>query len=267
MEKIIRIENLDFSYDKILPFIKGMNLEIPARSYTCIIGANGSGKSTLSRLISGLLSSDKGDVFVDGIMVNNQNIAQVRKTIGVIFQNPDNQYMASSLKEDIIFALENHGVNPNNMDDIIFDVANRCGITHLLNKSPSSMSGGEKQKGNLAGILALNPKILILDEAYNMLDGQSKKEMKSMIANMRENGKTIISITHDSEELLLADYIVLLDNGKIVFSGTKEELFEFDVTPYNVELPYIMQLEKAMGYTSFISEEVFLNKVGETLWR
>jgi energy-coupling factor transport system ATP-binding protein len=151
------------------------------------------------------------------------------------------------------------------MDEIIFDVANRCGITHLLNKSPSSMSGGEKQKGNLAGILALNPKILILDEAYNMLDGQSKKEMKSMIANMRENGKTIISITHDSEELLLADYIVLLDNGKIVFSGTKEELFEFDVTQYNVELPYIMQLEKAMGYTSFISEEVFLNKVGETL--
>ena len=169
------------------------------------------------------------------------------------------------LKEDMIFALENHGVNPKMMDDIILEAASKCGVSHLLNKGPTSMSGGEKQKGNLAGLIALNPKVLILDEAYNMLDGQSKKDIKYMINKMKENGKTIISITHDSEELLLADYVIVLNNGSVVFKGSKEELYKEDLSSYNIELPYIMQLEKKIGVESFIEEEEFLSKVGDTL--
>lgn len=267
MEKIIRVEHVDFSYNKPSSFIKDMSFEIPRGKYTCIIGPNGSGKTTVSKLISGILISDKGDIFVDGMIINNQNMPEIRKYIGVIFQNPDNQYMSSSLKEDIIFALENHNVDPNKMEEIINEAARKCNASHLLAKSPSSMSGGEKQKGNLASVLALEPKVLVLDEACSMLDGTSKKEMRHLISNMKEEGMTIVSITHDSEELLLADYIILMNKGEIVFEGNKEELYKFDTSLYNVELPYIMQLEKEMGNENFSSEEEFLYKVGETLWK
>ena len=265
MEKIIRVENIDFSYNKPLSFIKNMSFEIPKGKHTCIIGPNGSGKTTVSKLISGILPCDKGNIFVDGLMINNQNMPEIRKYIGLIFQNPDNQYMSSSLKEDIIFALENHNVDPKRMDSIIFDIASKCGVTHLLSKSPSSISGGEKQKGNLASVLALSPKIIVLDEAYSMLDGKSKKEIRKLVGDMKEEGLTIVSITHDSEELLLADYIILMNNGEIVFQGTKEDLYNFDVTLYGIELPYIMQLEKNMGCATFENEDEFLSKVGESL--
>lgn len=265
MEKIIRVEHVDFSYNKPSSFIKDMSFEIPRGKYTCIIGPNGSGKTTVSKLISGVLVSDKGDIFVDGLMINNQNMPDIRKYVSVIFQNPDNQYMSSSLKEDIIFALENHCVNPSEMEEIINNVSKKCDVLHLLSKGPSSMSGGEKQKGNLASALALNPKVLVLDEAYSMLDGKSKKEMRHLINSMKEEGVTIVSITHDSEELLIADYIILMNEGTIVFEGNREDLYKFDTSLYNVELPYIMQLEKEMGYDSFEKEDEFFYKVGETL--
>lgn len=267
MERIIRVENIDFSYNKPQSFIKDMSFDIKKGSYACILGANGSGKTTVSKLISGLLASDKGDIFIDGILVNNKNMKEIRKYIGVIFQNPDNQYMSSSLKEDIIFALENHNVDPGKMDTIINNVSKLCGVSHLLNRSPDRMSGGEKQKGNLATVLALEPKILVLDEAYSMLDGKSKKEIKNIIQDMKTNGTTIVSITHDSNEILLADYIIVLDKGNIVFKGSKEELFNFEVSNYNIELPYIMQLQKELGYEEFVDEVEFLSRVGDTLWK
>lgn len=264
MEKIIRVENVAFSYDKTTPFIEDLSFSIEKGTYVCIIGANGSGKTTVSRLISGLVNSDKGDIFIDGILLNGSSINQIRDYIGVIFQNPDNQYVATSLKEDIIFGLENHNVDPMVMDEIVNRVSIECGVKELLNKEPASMSGGQKQKGAIAGILALNPKILILDEASSMLDPISKSELNNLIFKLKEEkGLTVISITHDTNEVLRADKVIMLEKGKIIFEGTKEQFFEMDSCEFSVELPYIIELEKGLGYKNYVDEETFFKSVGE----
>lgn len=264
MNKIVRAENLSFSYDKTSSFIEDVTFSVEKGSYVCIVGANGSGKTTLSRLISGLLSSDKGDIFIDGVLLNSNSINDIRHYIGVIFQNPDNQYVATTLKEDIIFGLENHNVDPKKMDDIVNKVAKECMVEYLLNKEPSAMSGGQKQKGAIAGILALEPQILILDEASSMLDPVSKKELNELILRLKkEKGLTIISITHDTNEVLNADQILMLDKGKLIFDGNKDEFFRLDFDKLNIDLPYIIELEKALGYNMYLSEEEFFVTVGD----
>ena len=264
MGKIVRVENVSFSYDKTREFLKDISFDIEEGSYTCLIGANGSGKTTLSRLLSGLLCVDKGDIFIDGILLSNNTINEIRDYVGVIFQNPDNQYVSTTLKDDIIFGLGNNNVDPDLMDEIVDKVSKECGVHDLLNKEPSAMSGGQKQKGAIAGILALNPRILILDEANSMLDPVSKKELTELILKLqKEKNLTIISITHDQNEILLADKIIMLDRGKVVFDGVKEEYFKMDLSSYNIDLPYIVELEKGLGFSEYMDEESFFNKVGE----
>ncbi len=265
MEKIVRVENICFSYNKPEPFIEDVSFEIEKGSYTCIVGANGSGKTTLTRLISGLLNLDRGNIFIDGILLSGKTINEIRDYIGVIFQNPDNQYVATTLKDDIIFGLENHNVNPNIMDEIVDRVSKECMVADLLNKEPSAMSGGQKQKGAIAGILALEPKILILDEASSMLDPVSKRELNELILKLKkEKDLTVISITHNPNEILVADHIIMLDKGKVVFNGNKNDFFKFDLSNYNIDLPYIIELEKGLGYLSYVDEEEFFRIEGET---
>ena len=264
VNKIVRLENVIFSYDKTTPFIENLSFCIDKGTYTCILGSNGSGKTTVAKLIGGLLNTDRGDVFIDGILLNHSSMQEIRDYIGVIFQNPDNQYVATTLKEDIIFGLENHNINSELMDDIVDRVSRECDVFDLLNKDPSSMSGGEKQKGAIAGVLAMNPKVLILDESSSMLDPVSKKELLYLIHKLKEEkGLTVISITHDANEILLSDKIIVLDNGKMVFEGNKEQFYNTDVASYNIELPKIMQLEKGLGYSKYIGEEEFFKSVGE----
>lgn len=264
MGKIVRVENISFSYDKTKSFIKDISFNIEKGTYTCIVGANGSGKTTLARLIAGLINTDKGDIFIDGILLNNSSINEIRDYIGVIFQNPDNQYVSTTLKDDIIFGLENNNVDPRLMDEIVEKVSRECQVEHLLDKEPSAMSGGQKQKGAIAGILALEPRILILDEATSMLDPISKKELNELILKLkRDKNLTVISITHDSNEILMADNVIMLDKGNLVFNGSKEDFFKLDFSCFNIDLPYIIELEKGLGFDSFVSEEEFFNKVGE----
>lgn len=260
MDSIVKIRNLSFSYDDN-EFINDLSLDIEKNSYTCIIGPNGSGKTTLSRLICGLLEFKKGEIFIDNILLNKENSPIIRKKIGVIFQNPDNQYVGTTLKDDIIFGLENHNVDPCKMDEIIDEVSKLCDVHDLLNKEPYAMSGGQKQKGAIAGVLALNPEILILDEATSMLDPVSKKEFKDNIMRLKkERNLTIISITHDKNETLLADKIIVLDKGKIVFDGKKEELYNTNISKYNLELPSVIELEKYLNFKEYIYDEEELFK-------
>lgn len=262
MDCIIKVKNLCFSYDD-KDFIKNMSFEIKRNSYTCIIGPNGSGKTTLSKLICGLLDANDGEIFIDDILFNRENSSIIRKKIGVIFQNPDNQYVGTTLKDDIIFGLENHNVDPNKMDDIINAVSDLCGVKHLLGKEPSTMSGGQKQKGAIAGVLALSPEILILDEASSMLDPVSKKEFKENILKLKEEKDlTVISITHDKNETLNADQVIVLDKGSIVFNGSNKDLYNIDMKKYNLELPSIVELQKWMNYKDLIlNEEKFFEKL------
>ncbi len=264
MNNIIEVKNLCFSYDD-KEFIKDLSFMIEKNSYTCIVGSNGSGKTTLLKLISGLLEYKDGQIYIDDILFSNENMGLIRKKIGVIFQNPDNQYVGTTLKDDIIFGLENHGVEPSKMYDIIREVSDLCGVSDLLSKEPYAMSGGQKQKGAIAGVLALNPEILILDEATSMLDPVSKREFKENILKLKkEKNLTIISITHDLDETLKADKVIVLDKGKIVYDGDKEGFYNLDVKRYNLRLPKIIEIQKFLHYSSLVyNEEDFLKKLGD----
>lgn len=262
MNNIIKVKDLCFSYNES-EFIKDLSFEIERNSYTCIVGPNGSGKTTLSKLICGLLEPKSGEIFVDDILFNKDNSGIIRNKIGVIFQNPDNQYVGTTLKDDIIFGLENHNVDKDKMDEIIEEVSNLCGVSELLEKEPYAMSGGQKQKGAIAGVLAFNPEILVLDEATSMLDPISKKEFKENILRLKkEKNLTIISITHDKNETLKADKVIVLNKGDIVFNGENKDLYNIDMKKYNLEEPSIIELQKILGYKSYIlDEETFFQKL------
>ena len=255
MTNVIKVKNLCFSYNDN-EFIKDMSFEIDKGSYTCIVGSNGSGKTTLSKLICGLLEAKDGEIFVDGILLSKENVGIIRNRLGVIFQNPDNQYIGTTLKDDIIFGLENHNVDPDRMDDIIDEVSKLCGVREFLDKEPYAMSGGQKQKGAIAGVLALNPEVLILDEASSMLDPMSKKEFKDHILRLkREKDLTVISITHDMDETLNADKVIVLDNGKIVFDGSNVELYKIDLSKYSLEVPSLIQIQRSLKFKDIIMDE------------
>lgn len=262
MDNIIEVKNVNFSYDEN-KFIENMSFVVKRNSYTCIIGANGSGKTTLSKLLCGLLDPSDGEIFVDDILFNKENAGIIRNKIGVIFQNPDNQYIGTTLKDDIIFGLENHNIDPEKMDEIIEDVSKLCGVCDLLEKEPYAMSGGQKQKGAIAGVLALSPEILILDEATSMLDSVSKEEFKKNILRLqKEKNLTIISITHDKNETLNADQVIVLDKGNIVFDGTNIDLYNIDLEKYNLKLPSIIEIQKSLNYKKFIlNEDEFFGKL------
>ena len=254
-DNIIKVNGLCFSYDKN-KFIDNMSFCIKRNSYTCIIGPNGSGKTTLSKLLCGLLEADEGEIFVDDILFSKDTAGIIRNKIGVIFQNPDNQYIGTTLKDDIIFGLENHNVEPEKMDDIIEEVSKLCGVNELLEKEPYAMSGGQKQKGAIAGVLALSPEILILDEATSMLDPVSKEEFKQNILKLqKEKNLTIISITHDKNETLFASQVIVLDKGNIVFDGSNKDLYDVDLEKYNLQLPSIIEVQKGLNWKEYVLDE------------
>lgn len=266
MDSIVKLKNVSFSYNR-KKFIENLFLEVNRNSYTCIVGPNGGGKTTISKLMCGLLDAKDGEIFIDDILLNKENIGIIRNKVGVIFQNPDNQYVGTTLKDDIIFGLENRAIEPEYMDDIVKDVSDLCGIGHLLEKEPYTMSGGEKQKGAMAGVLALSPELLILDEATSMLDPVSKEEFKKNILRLQKEKKlTIISITHDVNETLNADNVIVVDDGKIVFNGTNIEFYNSDLERYNLKLPPIIEVQKSLKYNEFIlNEEDFLKKLAGDL--
>lgn len=251
---IIEIKNLKFTYDNKEVILDDVSLEIKKGSYTTIIGHNGSGKSTLARLIAGLLDKSDGDIWINGLLLKEENLKHIRKEIGIVFQNPDNQFIGSSVKDDIAFGLENKCINPKEMDDIIFKYASRVGMENFLDKEPHLLSGGQKQRVAIASVLAINPSIIIFDEATSMLDPKGKKEIKDLIKNLhKDSDKTIISITHDIEEAYHSDYIYVLNKGKIFKKGKPNEIFNNSKELNNIKLDVPFNVK--------IKEELEKNKI------
>ena len=212
---IIDVKDLAFSYDGKIDAVKNVSFSIEKGKYCTIVGHNGSGKSTVAKLITGLLEKKSGTILIDGLELNIENLRKIRNKIGIVFQNPDNQFIGSTVRDDIAFGLENHCVDQKDMDSIIDEFSKKVGMEDYLNSEPTRLSGGQKQRVAIAGVLAMHPEILIFDEATSMLDPQGKAEIKKVIMDLhKEEDLTILSITHDIDEaILLSDRIYIL-NGK-----------------------------------------------------
>ena len=246
---ILEVKDLCYRYDQNEPkmALDHVSFTVEKGTYTCVIGHNGSGKSTLAKLIAGLMLKESGSIVIDGIEQNEETIEKIRPKIGIVFQNPDNQFIGSTVKDDIVFGLENMQIESEKMDDIILKYAKEVNMLEFLDKEPSNLSGGQKQRVAIAGILAMNPELIILDEATSMLDPQGKKEIKDLVFRLHEeSNKTIISITHDIEEALHADRVIVLSEGKIILNDTPYKVFDHDqqLRKIDLDIPFTIFVKK-----------------------
>jgi len=268
---IIDVKGLSFSYDNETKAVDDVSFSIEKGTYTTLVGHNGSGKSTIDKLIAGLLEKESGSIVIDGLELNEENLHAIRGKIGIVFQNPDNQFIGSTVQDDIAFGLENHCVPQQNMDAIIHEYAERVGMTEYLNTEPTHLSGGQKQRVAIAGVLAMKPEILIFDEATSMLDPQGKDGIKKMINELhRESGLTIVSITHDIEEVTNSDYVIALSKGHVAMTGTPQEVFadEKQLKQIQLELPFAMELSKELRRRGVnVSEELTMGRLVDALCR
>ena len=238
---VIQLENVDFSYDKNINVIKNVSLSINEGEHVAIIGHNGSGKSTLAKLFNGLIKPDSGSVKVMGLDVGDKKqVFEVRKKVGVVFQNPDNQLIASIVEDDIAFGPENLGIDRKEIANRIDFALKSVGMEKFRHSSPTRLSGGQKQRIAIAGVLALKPSVLVLDESTAMLDPQGRNEVLSVAKSLnKEQGTTVINITHYMDEVVSADRVLVVSNGEIVLSGTPQQIFsqKDKVLEYGLELP------------------------------
>lgn len=228
---MISIKNLSFKYDyedeNAIQILKDINLEIKEGEFVALLGHNGSGKSTLAKLINGLLLPGQGDVLVDGMNTRSEEeIWDIRRTAGMVFQNPDNQLVATIVEDEVAFGPENMGVEPSEIRRRVDRALEDVGMADYKKNAPHLLSGGQKQRVAIAGILAMSPKYIILDEPTAMLDPSGRREvMDTLIKLNKEEGKTIILITHYMEEAAISDRVVVMEDGSMVLSGTPREVF------------------------------------------
>lgn len=239
---VLQVQNVSYSYDKRKNALSGVTFSVEKGEYVAVIGHNGSGKSTLAKLLNGLLISDSGSVTVCGFSSEKKDECfEIRKRVGVVFQNPDNGIVASIVEDDIAFGPENLGVPRKEIGERIEFALNAVGMKEYAKASPTRLSGGQKQRVAIAGVLALKPEILVLDESTAMLDPQGRKEILSVAEKLnKERGVTIITVTHYMDEAAKADRIIVLSDGKIVKEGTPKEIFKNgeELKSYGLELPY-----------------------------
>ena len=224
---IISLENVTFSYDKRHNVLKDISLSIEKGEYVCVIGHNGSGKSTLAKLFNALITPDSGSVTVDGFSsADKKSLFEIRKRVGVVFQNPDNQQVASIVEDDVAFGPENLGVDPKEIRVRVDEALKSVGMYEFRNFEPHKLSGGQKQRVAIAGIIAMKPQCIVFDEPTAMLDPRGRKEvMKTAKMLNEEYGITVIFITHYMDEAVKANRVIVMDEGRIILDGTPKEVF------------------------------------------
>lgn len=232
---LIEFKNVSFSYfvtdengtENEIPVLNNFNLTIEEGSFVAILGHNGSGKSTVAKLTNGIIFPVSGSVTVNGIETkDDESIYDVRRTVGMVFQNPDNQIVSSIVEEDVAFGVENLGISPEECRKRVDEALKTVGMYEYRDHAPSRLSGGQKQRVAVAGIIAMKPKCIVLDEPTAMLDPSCRKEVIDTIMKLnREEGITIVLITHNMDEAVKADRIVVIDNGVIKADGTPKEVF------------------------------------------
>ena len=232
MEPIIQLEDIFFSYSveedtPPIPLFEGLSLNIEQGTFTAVLGHNGSGKSTLSRMLNGMLLPEQGRVLVEGLdTADEENQLNIRKTVGLVFQNPDNQIVSSVVEEDVAFGPENLGLDPAEIRTRVADALQAVEMTEYATHATGRLSGGQKQRVAIAGVLAMHPKCLVLDEPTAMLDPKGRKEVLDILRKLnREQGITVVLITHYMEEAAHAHRCVVMEKGKILLDGTPAKVF------------------------------------------
>lgn len=257
---LIEFNNVSFSYpedeenelrNRDLTVLRDFNLKIEQGSFVAILGHNGSGKSTIAKLTNGILFADKGTITVDGIEVkDDESIYDVRQTVGMVFQNPDNQLVATIVEEDVAFGVENLGIPSDECRKRVDEALKTVGMYDLRLKAPSKLSGGQKQRVAVAGVIAMKPKCIVLDEPTAMLDPSGRKEVIDTILKLnKEEGITIVLITHYMDEAVKADRVVVVDDGKIKLDGTPCEVFSKvdEIKSYKLEVPQSTEFINKIG--------------------
>ena len=280
MSSIIEIKNVSYNYtedDAEYTAVNNVTLNIERGSFTVILGHNGSGKSTLAKMLNGLNKPSSGDILVDGINTKDENTEiLVKRKVGMVFQNPDNQLVASIVEEDVAFGPENLGLKPDEIRKRVDDALNAVGMYEFRNSTPHHLSGGQKQRVAIAGIIALQPECLVLDEPTAMLDPKGRAEIKNTVLRLnKEQGITVVLITHYMEEAQYADRVLVMNDGEFIADGTPKEIFKNVVmlkevgldVPQTTELLYALNQNDMAVPTDVLSIEetadVILNYLKE----
>ena len=270
--KKIEVRDLHFAYSSQKAVVDGLSFDIEAGEYISILGHNGSGKSTLAKLLMGLLNPKSGEILIDGEKLDQNSLTKIRSKMALVFQNPDNQFIGSTVEEDVAFGLENRQIPQAEMHDIIFKYLKLVGMDEFYNKEPSKLSGGQKQRVAIAGILALSPEVIIFDEATSMLDPKGKREIRECINELRKENPnlTIISITHDIEEAFSSDEVLVLSRGKLLAHDKPENILKkpeiFDEA--GIDLPFKNKLINELAVQGInINDELDLEGVVKELCR
>lgn len=245
----VSVRDPTFSYDGETDVLKGISFDIPQGSYTAVIGHNGSGKSTLAKLLIGLLAAKSGTIRILGQELNEETVYDIRNRTGIVFQNPDNQFIGSTVADDIAFGLENRCIPQNEMQGLIETAAAQVGMTKFLESEPTKLSGGQKQRVAIAGILAVAPDIIIFDESTSMLDPRGKKAINEEIRRLHEERDiTILSITHDMEEVAQSDNVLVLRDGTIAMTGTPREVFSRgrELKEMDLDVPFAWKITEEL---------------------
>ena len=266
----LEIKNLSFSYDGSNKVIDDISFSVEKGTFVSVLGHNGSGKSTLAKLIVGLLEKAGGQIFFNDVEITDKNLRDLQTKTSLIFQNPDNQFIGSTVEDDIAFGLENRCFPHDQMQAEIERFADSVNMLDHLKKEPINLSGGQKQRIALAGALILRPEILILDEATSMLDPKGKSTVRKVIDRIHKENKelTIISITHDIDEALLSDKVLILSKGKLVKEGKPQDILrdESALLEVKLDMPFVYKLEKELKEIGINSNAENIDQLVEDIW-
>ena len=272
MKSIIDVKNLSFRYKESQEYydVKGITFHVKRGEWLSIVGHNGSGKSTTVRLIDGLLEAESGEIVIDGQRLTEENVWNIRRQIGMVFQNPDNQFVGATVEDDVAFGLENQGLSRQEMKKRVEEALDLVGMLDFKKREPARLSGGQKQRVAIAGVVALRPSILILDEATSMLDPEGRRELIETVKGIRKDyDMTVISITHDLEEVAMSDRVLVMEKGEIESTSSPRDLFSRnDLDQIGLDDPFANQLKNSLSQNGYDLPENYLteSELEDKLW-